>query len=177
MKRCSNCGEEKYESDFHKNRCGKDGLRSYCKLCSKLKRREWDLLNNLRKRDREKKYRSENRQLINIIKKKEYQKNNEKYLTRAKQYVINHPEIRKKIIETHKPKAKLRNKRSIDSLDDRYIINKLKELYLIVSPSPELIETYRQQIKIKRLLKQKKNGNAEKNTEASQPEIDLSLLR
>lgn len=34
-KRCSGCGEEKSLSEFHKDRCKKDGHRGQCKVCRK----------------------------------------------------------------------------------------------------------------------------------------------
>jgi hypothetical protein len=33
-KRCSKCGEDKPESEYHRNKNSKDGLQHYCKTCS-----------------------------------------------------------------------------------------------------------------------------------------------
>ena len=35
MKKCSICGELKPFSEFHKDKCSKDGLHSWCKICKK----------------------------------------------------------------------------------------------------------------------------------------------
>lgn len=39
MKRCTKCGEVKPKSEFHRKKNGKDGLRSYCKVCSREERK------------------------------------------------------------------------------------------------------------------------------------------
>lgn len=41
MKTCSKCGDEKDESNFHKNSASKDGLRPDCTQCKKLQYKEW----------------------------------------------------------------------------------------------------------------------------------------
>ena len=34
-KRCSKCGEVKSVEEFYKNKCHKDGLHNYCKICTR----------------------------------------------------------------------------------------------------------------------------------------------
>src|SRR5271169_5010652 len=41
LKRCSKCNVDKPFVDFHKNKRGKYGLKSWCKVCSSLANAEW----------------------------------------------------------------------------------------------------------------------------------------
>lgn len=59
MKRCTKCGEEKPESEFHKNRRSKDGLCSRCKACCCERSREWYIANRERERDKYRKWRKD----------------------------------------------------------------------------------------------------------------------
>lgn len=40
-KRCACCGEEKPVGSFHKNKTSKDGLFSYCKVCTNKRNSQW----------------------------------------------------------------------------------------------------------------------------------------
>jgi len=75
MKKCSNCGELKPFSEFHKYKCSKDGLQSQCKMCkkeyyenNKEKMKEY-------KKEYNEKYYENNKEKINK-QQKEYNKNN-----------------------------------------------------------------------------------------------------
>lgn len=48
MKQCSKCQVEKPETEFHKNKCTKDGLTSTCKPCAIERTRLWGLNNKAR---------------------------------------------------------------------------------------------------------------------------------
>lgn len=42
MKKCTKCGETKAESEFHKHKKTKDGLRSDCKICVRTVNRKYN---------------------------------------------------------------------------------------------------------------------------------------
>lgn len=64
---CPKCSEEKYLSDFYKDKSKKDGLQHHCKSCKK----EW-------------RFKNIEKQKLNA--KKHYQKNKDYYLERAKKW-------------------------------------------------------------------------------------------
>ena len=43
MKRCPLCDTNKEDSEFNKSSKSKDGLQHYCRPCSNVKRKQWDL--------------------------------------------------------------------------------------------------------------------------------------
>lgn len=92
MKICRKCNEPKELSEYHKRKDSRDGHRNECKIC----------FNNAV-------YNQPNRK---ITKKKEYEKNRDRYLKKVKEYAANNREevlLNKKIYgQTHKPQ---RNKR------------------------------------------------------------------
>ena len=45
MKTCSKCKETKDESEFHKNKGTKDGLRYWCKVCHRASKAKWQAAN------------------------------------------------------------------------------------------------------------------------------------
>ena len=67
---CSKCKEEKLVSEFHKNKCMKDGYTIYCKDCIKPMKKEERLRNIEKYRESNKIYHIEN-----IEKRNEYSKN------------------------------------------------------------------------------------------------------
>ena len=82
---CTNCKEEKDISEFHKNKTGKFGVRSDCKLCTKKYYEE--------NKDKKRRYQKQNKEKILKQKKKYYEENKNKIL-----------EIRKKYYEENKDK-------------------------------------------------------------------------
>ena len=71
LKKCSNCGELKSFSEFHKDKCSKDGLRSKCKKC----RKEYYENNKEKILKQKKEYRENNKEKI-LEYQKEYRENN-----------------------------------------------------------------------------------------------------
>jgi hypothetical protein len=41
MKQCKKCGIEKPLSEFHKNKATKDGVQTYCAICSNAIKKDW----------------------------------------------------------------------------------------------------------------------------------------
>lgn len=67
---CSKCLEEKDFSDFHKNKGGKFGLRSTCKLCHNKVTANWVINNPERQKIRVKRWRYDNLQKVIAYRKK-----------------------------------------------------------------------------------------------------------
>lgn len=117
---CSQCGESKEFSEFHKKKGGKHGLRSECKECSKKnsseyyslnkekwkynpnlpeerksKKKESDRQYRIRNKDKEKarhkKYHEENQEAIKEKSKAHYHENKEKYAEYSRNYRKSHP--------------------------------------------------------------------------------------
>lgn len=80
---CSGCKELKEICFFQKNSNSKDGFRSECKECSKERKK---LIPKKIINEYHKKYREENRDLLNEKQRRYYQKNREKELLRNKTY-------------------------------------------------------------------------------------------
>lgn len=104
----------------------------------------------------QKKWRDENREYMSIRYKKYTIENSEKIIEKSAKYYKQNKNI---LIE----KAKNISKKNVKNLSDSYIkvvIHNSSGLKRdTINENPELIENYRQQIKVKRLLKTIKNGN------------------
>jgi len=176
---CKKCGETKPIEEFGKEKRNISGYGCRCKSCDVLRSLEYYYKNHYydKHKDRifeyHRKYYENNKEKVNGYSKKYYQ-NNIKYIKkRTKEYRENNKEYYKEIGE----KWRENNKEHISDYNKRYRQNKrstIPDVYIrillnrqyglhakILKQHPELIENYRQQIKIKRLLKQKKNENNE----------------
>ncbi len=141
-KTCARCKEEKSVKWFGKDKYKKDGLRSYCKLCR----------NNIAK---------------------EYRKDNPAYLARQRKYMEERrtkPGVKERQAEYMKKWVEIPGVREsknewfsnqIQSLSDWYVerlVRKQSDFFLERNEIPSyLIHLKRQSIKIKRLIKQKKD--------------------
>ena len=121
LKKCSNCGEWKPISEFHKNKNTKDGLRSQCKIC----RKEYYENNKDQIKEKNKKYYENNKEKI-LEQQKEYRENNkDQILEQQKEYYENNYVRRwcTNTIHRHKQRG--------------YIVNMtIDELYNIVKDKP-----------------------------------------
>ncbi len=102
---CCMCNKELCACCFDKRKGSKDGLRSECKNCRKLKR----LSNIFKNKIKDKIYRNNNKEKINNRSKIYYQNNKDKKKEYDKQYYLSNKD---KIINNHKIYNK--NKRNID---------------------------------------------------------------
>jgi len=118
MKKCTKCGEEKNYSEFHKHKHYKDGYRSQCKECRKVKDQEYYTNNEIylkvkdkRKYDKRyidynRKYKENNKNFVNELKrewsnslkgkeqkKKYYQNNSEKIKEKVSKYRVDNIDI------------------------------------------------------------------------------------
>lgn len=112
MKLCSICGIEKDESDFYGRKSSKDGLRKDCKKCCY---------------DRNKKWISENIDVVKSIKDKYYQNNKKEVIDRSTEWSENNKERRIEIVKKYRSKNETiekRNKYYLDNKDYFYIKNK-----------------------------------------------------
>lgn len=92
MKTCARCKLEKNESEFCKNKCKKDGLCVYCKICKSLESKKYNKENREKCADKLRRWREKNPN-----KNKEYsttyrEKNNDKIVARRRR-----PEAREKM--------------------------------------------------------------------------------
>lgn len=138
MRICRKCGEEKLVEDFVKRKNCRQGRSSTCKVCSNKTAANW----------------KGNKSDQWLLQQKE---NHKKHL---KKYFETHKNVRRKSRNEYNNKY---NKNSRDTCSDRYIHIQLQARYGLSKQTlkrhPELTENYRMQIKVKRLLKKKKNEN------------------
>ncbi len=98
-KECSKCGQEKPLSGFHKDKSGRLGVVSWCKVCVSEYKKQYHQKNKDKIAARQKQYRQENRDKELERSKQYYQENRDKMLEYAKQY---QQENRDKITEYKK---------------------------------------------------------------------------
>jgi hypothetical protein len=131
MKRCWKCKIEKDSGDFHKATRRKDGLASTCKVCAKECQIKYGF-------SRQKRYREENRKQV--------------------------AETGRKYRESDKGKAssgrqRIKAVQAVSLLTDSYILHLGSMRHAPrESITPELIESVRLSIRIKRLIKEKQNA-------------------
>lgn len=78
MKTCTKCNEEKALSEFHKNKCKKDGLQYTCKACVCAYKEAYHTANREKIAEKQKRYYTENRAVV-LEKQRQYrEKNHEK---------------------------------------------------------------------------------------------------
>ena len=136
---CNECGEIKPIEKFKKTRYG---FRYKCKTCMRKLNSKTPAYKKAQAR-------------ASIKYRKKY---SDKIKEKNKKYRLSHP-----YGEKQKKSEKKRRKKNSDKLTDRYVINIIRHVKKIkaktIRQHPEFIENYRQQIKFKRLLKQKKDEN------------------
>jgi hypothetical protein len=143
MKICTQCGKDKNETEYHKAKQNKDGLKGQCKECVLLREREYKKSNRNVLNEKQKKYYSEHvddkkeydrdYRKNNIDKivgyRKEYRKNNKELLNiKALEYHKKNPHIkayRSMLHTTLKKMGKAKEGKSIDLLGYSYL--ELKE--------------------------------------------------
>jgi hypothetical protein len=178
---CTKCGIEKDISEFN---IIKGYRRRSCKVCMNKRKSELTLYHKIQNDEthQKKKITNKKSRIKHLEKYREYKREYAKkyalkYPERVKKkwdlYVRNNPEkikikntIQKKVyVEKNKDKVKywqhkcMRN--GIDNLTDYYIAKILRLNKSNIHPYPEFIESKRVEIKLKRLIKTKKNENNE----------------
>ena len=109
---CSKCKQELCLTLFSKNKQGKDGLRSECKLCQKKYREE----NKEKRSEYRKKYYEGNREKVLESRKKYRQENKEKFSEYIKKYL---QEKKEKVLESRK-KYRQENKEKFSEYMKKY---------------------------------------------------------
>jgi len=92
LKKCSKCGIEKDESEFHKKKAAKDGLTSICKSCAKEMGKLYRKDNFIEIKEKKKLYYEENKLQILEDKSKYYEENSEEIKKKRKLYAENNKE-------------------------------------------------------------------------------------
>jgi hypothetical protein len=149
---------------------------------SRKKRKEWCERNKDYTKKYNKIHKERNKEKLSIQQKKWYEENRDIILQKAKIYGERNKERRTKNKKEWDSKNKEKRKKDRrmwseinkdkvieqqrierDELKDIYVIRGIHSFtgmkFKIIRQHPELIESWRQQIKVKRLLKQKKNEN------------------
>jgi hypothetical protein len=116
LKICNRCNIEKEYKFFYKRNDTKDGYRSECKECGKLK------IDKEKQKEYNKLYNEVNSDIISKNKKIKYRENREKYLYDKKEYYLNNKEI----IKEYKKKYRIENKEKIREKNRIYCNNRVK---------------------------------------------------
>lgn len=148
---CSKCGVEKDTESFNKHKEMRDGLRPECKDCEKEYKRQYLQKNKHEISIKQRRYRKENKDKIAS-----------QTFKSVKEYRKKHPERVKSWDRAGKIKRKSKikeyKKTIIESLAPPYMRGLLKRIGFtnaVIDTNPELIEVYKQIVKIKRLCKTK----------------------
>jgi hypothetical protein len=135
---CSKCNNEKYFSEYHRNKRARDGLLSCCKICANITNKKSKIKNKANVIAYNKKYRRENiekRRIYNQKYLKEHPLSQEKKIERAVKFKNNHPNYYKNNIKRkeysrlyrirHPDKRKLSqrkfDKKAVAELRDCYV--------------------------------------------------------
>jgi len=105
-KTCGSCKEEKAFSEFSKNKSGKYGLRSDCKLCRKKSYKEWS---------------EKNKEKIKQKQKSWYEKNQERSRQSRKKWRKNNADL---IRENNRRREALLRKTKVANFTDKQVIEK-----------------------------------------------------
>jgi len=84
MKICNSCKQTKTVNQFFKNKDGKNGLRSSCKVCSKKVFKKWWIKNSKKQIARNKEWRAKNREIWLDLQRKNQKKYRERYPEKIK---------------------------------------------------------------------------------------------
>lgn len=162
---CSKCLTEKNFTEFYKNKSAKSGLKNICIDCNYEKDKKYRFENKEKIADRHKRYMAKNKKKIAEYHKIYKADNKERIAEHNKRYEVKNKE---KIAERKKRYA-VKNKEKINELNKKYSKNSALELknYYVRSlitksnqtlkqaPIPQsLINLKREEIKIKRLIKE-----------------------
>ncbi len=150
-KKCSKCGEVKPLSEFNKSKSRKDRHADWCKECLNIYSKAYRKANPEKILAYNKAYRKANPEKILAYSKAYYKVNKEKLNDYSKEWAVNNPEKRKVSVN----KNALKNKKE---LSDNYVKRLFIQRTSLTASDipPELIEIKRQQLILKRLLKQQK---------------------
>lgn len=116
MKICTNCKQEKDESEFYKGKGYKDGLRSECKKCCNTRSVKWSRKNKSRSKEFATRWRKNNPDKARLSAKKSYCKYREKYNLKAKEYKRQHKEY---YIQKQKESYKKWYKNNLEKVKER----------------------------------------------------------
>ena len=122
IKKCSSCKIEKEVSEFNKNKNINDGYSRYCRLCTKIKTKNFYSGNKEKLTESRKKFREENQERVRNYRKKEWEKNKDKIRKKIKEWKKNNKDRLKKYNKEYRSK----NKSKINERERKYQNNKYK---------------------------------------------------
>jgi hypothetical protein len=121
-KKCNHCQIEKKLCEFHKNKNSKDGHKTCCKLCVKIKTKKNYSENKEKLTELRKKFRKENTEKIKKYRKKEWEKNKNKIKEKTNEWRRNN----KDKLKLYNKKYRAKNKIKIIERERNYQNNKYK---------------------------------------------------
>lgn len=121
MKLCSKCRQWKSETEFHKEKKSRDGLRYYCKACAIQNAQKHHLENRDSRCKKMRKYHLENKEKFNAISRAYAASHKEEAAARNKSWAAANPEANKK--RYVRDKIRIRERQKSYYLRDR--VNKL----------------------------------------------------
>ena len=101
MKTCTKCGETKANSEFGKDRKGKNGLQSQCKACKNAYGKQWYAEHREERAEYNKQWRAEHGEEIAEYARRHYAEHREEYLEYGRQYRIDNPEYTRQYYTEH----------------------------------------------------------------------------
>jgi hypothetical protein len=133
---CSKCKEDKEVCEFNKDNNTKDGLKSICRECVKIKNEKYRKKDPLRYKQHQKKYRDSNKEKESIRRTIWYNNNQDKRLL----YAIEYEKLRKKTDPIYKLSRITRCR--INNYLKNNNISKQNRTFDIVGCSPEFLKEH-----------------------------------
>ena len=152
---CRKCGQEKPLEEFVKDKTRALGHRHTCKQCNAERKRKWRAANPEKVLEYKRKWRAANPEKMREYNRKQYAANPEKIRERNRKWrAANLEKVREcklKQYAANPEKIRERNRKWCETLSDGYLMYKLKQLNLPVTP--ETIDYKRIQLKLYREIK------------------------
>lgn len=160
---CPKCQTYKARGEFYIERRDYNGISCRCKLCMRKHVKQWANSNPQRtcqlRHDQYLKHR--NKRLASN--RDRYKRNKSSYLEKQSLYAKEHPEVHLLANRNYRKKNRIKlleeSRKATENLSERYIKGKLRRDKIVINP--ETIELKRQQIIMKRTLKQFKDWRKE----------------
>lgn len=164
---CKKCGETKPIDKFVKSKGCSEGYCFTCRLCYNSHARQ--IVNKETRAEKNKQYKVSHKEYFKQYGIQYYKLHKIKFYHQRRKWIENNREKYKEMCNKssislkHKLQKRKCSKKAIDSLLDSYIIERLHDIikidFKVIKQYPELIENYRQQMRVKRLLKSRKDEN------------------
>jgi hypothetical protein len=178
---CTKCGVEKPFGEFNKRREAKDGLRSSCRICQSIENKKHATKNKERAKERHKKnypiwfasLSEDRKQELKDRSKKWNENNRDKCNEKTRAWAEKNKEkVRahnREWSRKHKKERREARQKNIEKLAPCYVRGLIvqKSGLNTVDITPELLNVVTQHIKLKRKLREYKNGTHSKTAQAN----------